>query len=117
MALLSKVLIVGLAAYATGQTVAWREGPWSIFENLRNHYIRLGGTEMHRTFESAEEGEVEVERYASARARMLTCPYCAAMYAGLFFALLSKPKDVGTFLLTWFGGMGVQVFLQSREHE
>lgn len=114
MRLLIKAVVAGLGAYAIGQTVAWREGPWSIFEKLREHYIREG-TEMHTVFDDPAEEPQQVERWKSARARMLTCPYCMGMWAGLFMSLLiaKSPKEL---LIVWFGGTGVQVYLQSREH-
>lgn len=104
MSILQWGVVVGFATYAIAQTIAWREGPFAIFEKWRNYLEDHSGTE------TTLDGEV---RSSSSLTRLFQCPYCLGVWVAFFLTFLTPFSGFGIFLFCWWVAVGVQAFMQN----
>lgn len=97
--------LAAMAAYRLAQLVSIDEGPplpgrkEGVFMQLRT----WGGV-----YDRGANGQP-----ASARGKLLACPYCIGMYLSGAVALLALvPTRIGDLILAWWGIAGVQAYLQ-----
>lgn len=88
-------LIAGLAAYRIAMLLTWDNGPFDCFERLR---IWAG------RYEYDDQGDP-----ASFTGKLLNCPYCVGVWAGVICVLLLMMfHPVAYFILAALGIAGVQ---------
>lgn len=91
-------VVAALATYRIAMLITWDNGPWDIFERLR---------EAAGAYEYDQD-----KRPASLVGKLVTCPYCVGVWAGAFCALLLVTfHPVAYLFLLALGLAGVQCAL------
>lgn len=97
-------LLCALACFRLARLVAIDEGPFSVFQHLRQ---RAGA------YEYDAQGRVK-----TAFGRGISCPYCVGVYAALLLAVLQRLQLPGTsFLVNVLALAGAQSAIQATTKE
>jgi len=96
-----RLLLAGLATYRVARLIAIDEGPFSVFQRLRD---------VAGTYDLGENGQP-----VSGLGRGLGCPYCVGLYvAVLAAAAVAFPSWLGDLVMLWLGLAGAAAYLQAR---
>lgn len=95
-----RLVLLVWATYRLASMVSSEEGPFSIFERLREN---LGA------YDYGENGKARTNL-----GRGISCPLCTGVYiSGALLPLVFIPNRIGDWFLAWMGISGAQVFLEN----
>lgn len=94
-----RIALAGLAAYRIAQLITIDEGPWAIFQRLRD-WAGVSDRNQHG-------------QPMTLRGRLFGCPYCIGLYVSFALAPLALWASlIGDLVLLAFGLAGLQAYLQ-----